>query len=149
MDRTKVLIYKRLFFNGKFLQFGALKQTQSPFLGGTPPETNMAPKNRYLEKEFPIGNHHLKVPAVSFRECIFEKNEPKIQKSNQRSKFEGPHHVGICVEADQGREHHWILEAKGSSGKISPPIVVETTIGLPSLKLTFSPLKIGRNPIGK
>ena len=36
-----------------------------PLISGksTPPETNMAPKNRYLEKEFPIGNHHLKVPC--------------------------------------------------------------------------------------
>ena len=29
----------------------------------TLPETNMAPENRYLEKEIPIGNHHLKVPC--------------------------------------------------------------------------------------
>ena len=33
------------------------------FFACTPPETNMAPKNRYLEKEIPIGNHHLKVPC--------------------------------------------------------------------------------------
>ena len=29
----------------------------------TLPETDMAPENRYLEKEIPIGNHHLKVPC--------------------------------------------------------------------------------------
>ncbi len=26
--------------------------------GDTPPETNIAPENRSLEKEIPIGNHH-------------------------------------------------------------------------------------------
>ena len=40
------------------LFFGRLnKQT------ATLPETNMAPENRYLEKEIPIGNHHLEVPC--------------------------------------------------------------------------------------
>ena len=33
------------------------------FIICTLPETNMAPENRYLEKEIPIGNHHLKVPC--------------------------------------------------------------------------------------
>ena len=28
---------------------------------GTLPETNMAPENRPLEKEIPIGNHHFQV----------------------------------------------------------------------------------------
>ena len=29
--------------------------------GGTLPETNVAPENRPLEKEIPIGNHHFQV----------------------------------------------------------------------------------------
>ena len=28
----------------------------------TLPETNIAPENRPLEKEIPIGNHHFQVP---------------------------------------------------------------------------------------
>ena len=35
----------------------------------TLPETNIAPENRPLEKEIPIGNHHFQGRAVSFREC--------------------------------------------------------------------------------
>ena len=30
---------------------------------GTLPETNVAPENRPLEKEIPIGNHHFQVPC--------------------------------------------------------------------------------------
>ncbi len=41
------------------IQLGCSRKLESV----TPPETNMAPKNRYLQKEFPIGNHHLKVPC--------------------------------------------------------------------------------------
>ena len=37
----------------------------------TLPETNIAPENRPLEKEIPIGNHHFQVRAVSFREGTF------------------------------------------------------------------------------
>ena len=37
---------------------------------GTLPETNIAPENRPLEKEIPIGNHHFE-GYVSFRECIY------------------------------------------------------------------------------
>ena len=29
----------------------------------TLPETNVAPENRPLEKEIPIGNHHFQVPC--------------------------------------------------------------------------------------
>ena len=29
----------------------------------TPPKTNMEPENGPLEKEIPIGNHHLQVPC--------------------------------------------------------------------------------------
>ena len=44
-------------------------------LKGTLPETtNIAPENRPLEKEIPIGNHHFQGRAVSFRECISFKN---------------------------------------------------------------------------
>ena len=34
----------------------------------TLPETNVAPENRPLEKEIPIGNHHFQVRTLSFRE---------------------------------------------------------------------------------
>ena len=39
---------------------GACKDVPSKLakMGDTLPETNIAPKNRPLEKEIPIGNHH-------------------------------------------------------------------------------------------
>ena len=37
----------------------------------TLPETNIAPENRPLEKEIPIGNHQF-WGYVSFRECTFQ-----------------------------------------------------------------------------
>ena len=42
----------------------------------TLPETSIAPENRPLEKEIPIGNHYFQVLTVSFRagsRCFFEK----------------------------------------------------------------------------
>ncbi len=48
----------------------------------TPPETNIAPENRSLEKEIPIGNHHFQVRTVSFREgkrFIFQVASPQAQ----------------------------------------------------------------------
>ena len=51
----------------------------------TLPETGVAPENRLLEKEIPIGNHHVQVRAVSFREGIFPCTpKPYRQKKCQK-----------------------------------------------------------------
>ena len=38
----------------------------------TPPETNIAPENQWLEDEFPFGMAHVQGRTVSFREGIHE-----------------------------------------------------------------------------
>ncbi len=49
---------------------GWLTHPMSHFLD-TLPETNIAPENRPLEKEIPIGNHHFQGRTVCFREGSF------------------------------------------------------------------------------
>ena len=41
------------------------------FLGSTLPETNIAPKNGWLEYYFPIGEAYFQGRTVSFREGMF------------------------------------------------------------------------------
>ena len=65
--RTDSSLIRALFFDI------GLKMVGHPFFEGcfclnihvlkvdTPPETNIAPENRPLEKEIPIGNHHFQV----------------------------------------------------------------------------------------
>ena len=48
-----------------------LSENEMDVLMYTLPETNVAPENRPLEKEIPIGNHHIFKCYVSFREGIF------------------------------------------------------------------------------
>ena len=61
------------FVSGRFRMIHGSHQfpTKGPIrfgrLGLTFPETNVAPENRPLEKEIPIGNHHFQGQTVSFR----------------------------------------------------------------------------------
>ena len=57
------------------------------------PNINIAPENRPLEKEIPIGNHHFQVRTVSFREYI---------KLNHQSWSGHSSHVGSFA-----KEHRW------------------------------------------
>ena len=54
-----------------------------PKTGGILPETNIAPENRPLEKEIPIGNHHFYGQAVSFREGIWKSWGDNLKTKNQ------------------------------------------------------------------
>ena len=63
-------IEKFLKKNGSDLQcqVGFRGETSSEHQKPTLPETNIAPKNGWLEYEFPCGKTHFQVRTVSFRE---------------------------------------------------------------------------------
>ena len=56
----------------------------------TLPKTNMAPENRPLEKELPIGNHHFQGQTVSFRECKFRESSKRPSILGFHCSLQGP-----------------------------------------------------------
>ena len=65
-----------------------------------PPETNIAPENRPLEKEIPIGNHHFQGRTVTFREGILI-----YQPQNHGAMWScDPHWFNLRWRRDWGRE---------------------------------------------
>ena len=73
-EDVKLGIPKLLFERGNTQGVWLLFAVNIVIFWNTLPETNIAPENRPLEKEIPIGNHHF-WGYVSFRECryLFQK----------------------------------------------------------------------------
>ena len=74
-----------------------LPKKNIPSMYATLPKTNIAPENRPLEKEIPIGNHHFRC-YVSFQGCMFVFMLVDLYGTNK----------SILANKKNGHGWHWV-----------------------------------------